>query len=232
MATSRRRSTAIAITLGVCGLVMWQAKALPDREGAVVVHRAIREAAAAIPERSGRWFSVVLPTTESAVKLLKPNVLEQRRWTDGVTGRSVSVLLVHCGDTRDILGHYPPVCYPGQGWRLAATHDWEMTLGGRKYQLPEYEFVAVRGSSTVSLSVRNAMLLPGVGLGRDMDDVVEAARNVSRRFMGAGQIQVIFHEDTNVEERDRLTAEMIEIYRPVLETLARAKTSEEREQSK
>lgn len=223
MATSRRKTTAIAITTSVGLLVAWQARALPDREGAIEVHAEIKAAAEQVPERSGRWFSVVIPATQSAVRLLKPNVLEQRRWTDGITGKTVSVLVVHCGDTRDMIGHYPPNCYPGQGYRMGKTESWATTVGSERYSdLPEYEFVTVRGTSTETLKVRNAMLLPGLGLGRDMNDVQAAAQDVTRRFLGAGQIQVIFYSGISEAERDSITAEMMEIYRPVLETLARA----------
>mgnify|MGYP007071125856 CR=1 FL=1 len=28
----------------------------------------------------------------------------------------VNVAVVQCRDARDMGGHYPPICYPGQGW--------------------------------------------------------------------------------------------------------------------
>jgi hypothetical protein len=115
------------------------------------------------------------------------------------------------------MGHYPPNCYPGQGWQMLETGNWEASLGGSSpVRVPEYEFIAVRGAVTEGLWVRNAMLLPGDGLGRDMTDVQKLARKVTRRYYGAGQVQFVFPHNYTVEERERITAEMLQIYGEVL----------------
>ena len=40
----------------------------------------------------------------------------------------MSFLLVQCRDARDLQGHWPPVCYRGQGWVQSAAlpRSWEV----------------------------------------------------------------------------------------------------------
>lgn len=227
-----KRAIAVAAALMVCGVVGWQSKSLPDPEGTEEFHAAVRAAVERLPSRVGPWVSYDVAPTPGAVRLLKPNVLHQRRWVNTATNEGVSVLVVHCGDTRDMLGHYPPVCYVGQGMSLASRGEWSpagVGTAGRTWseggeaaagvKVPEYEFVAVRGARTEGVWVRNAMLLPGVGLGRDMTDVQKAARNVTRRYFGAGQIQLVFPHEYSERQRERITREVLAIYRDVLETV-------------
>jgi hypothetical protein len=44
-----------------------------------------------------------------AQELLRPNAIFNRRYEQG-RQRWVHVLIVHCSDARDMIGHYPPVC--------------------------------------------------------------------------------------------------------------------------
>ena len=52
---------------------------------------------------------------------------------------NVSLLLVQVRDARDILGHYPPVCYPAQGWRV--RERGEIALGSEGIEAVLYTFV-------------------------------------------------------------------------------------------
>src|SRR5688572_8658902 len=79
-------------------------------------HAAVRAAVAAIPQVSGNWVGKDVPVPDAAVQMLHPNVIFSRRYQNLSTNETVAVLLVHVRDARDVLGHYPPVCYPGQGW--------------------------------------------------------------------------------------------------------------------
>ena len=55
-----------------------------------------------------------------AQELLRPNAIFSRRFQrPGEIG--VHVLVVHCSDARDMIGHYPPICYPSSGWVSTIT---------------------------------------------------------------------------------------------------------------
>jgi len=49
-----------------------------------------------------------------------------------------------------------------------------------------------------------------------MGDVQKAARNVTRRFFGAGQVQFVFPHDYTEAQRERISGEMMGIYGEVL----------------
>lgn len=218
-------SISITFALVTVALVSWQSSALPNKEGARWFQSQVRNAAENLPARSGPWVSTDIKPTEGAVRLLRPNVLLQRRWTNLDTNITAEVLLVHCGDARDMLGHYPPVCYAGQGWQLTGKEEWSTTIDGKSYHLPEYDFVTSHGTAVEGRLVRDGMMLPGVGLGHDMDDVMQASRNVERRALGAGQFQVIFDRRVPADVRQKATDELLAIYRPVFEVIVKGATS-------
>src|SRR4051794_18481280 len=64
---------------------------------------------------SGRstWYAGKdVPLPDDAGEMLKPNAYLHRVYANLTTGRRVEFLLVQCRYTRDMQGHYPPVCYP------------------------------------------------------------------------------------------------------------------------
>jgi hypothetical protein len=91
-------------------------------------HASVRQAAASVPLRTGTWFATEEPVPPSAMALIKPNVILSRRYVDAISGQQAILLLVQCRDARDLLGHWPPVCYAGQGWvqELAAERQWQV----------------------------------------------------------------------------------------------------------
>src|SRR5688500_20316463 len=103
-------------------------------------HAAVRAAAKNMAPTWGSWLAVEVPVPVAAVKMLHPNIIISRRFQNISTGESVSVLLVHVKDARDLLGHYPPVCYPGQGWRTQSINEVQWNSGAAVVQGTQYEF--------------------------------------------------------------------------------------------
>ena len=89
-------------------------------------HEKVASAIDAIPYRVGNWIGTDIEAPREAVKLLRPNRLLQREFVDPSTRERFNVLVVHCGSLDDMLGHYPPICYPAHGWRP------DEDLGARK----------------------------------------------------------------------------------------------------
>ena len=84
-------------------------------------HASVKAAVEAVPTVVGSWVGIDTPVPEAAVRMLHPNIILSRRYQNLSTNETLTVLLVHVRDARDVLGHYPPVCYPGQGWRARAS---------------------------------------------------------------------------------------------------------------
>ena len=53
-----------------------------------------------------------------------PTAVLSRRFVELGTGRHATLGVIHCGDVRDMNGHYPPSCYPSSGWHAReGGHD-------------------------------------------------------------------------------------------------------------
>ncbi len=92
----------------------------------------VKAAIEAIPYRIGPAVGTDSEPTEAAIRLLSPNKILERRYLDPSTGGAFSLLFVHCGDARDMNGHYPPVCYPAHGWKLGDTQPLNIEINGEK----------------------------------------------------------------------------------------------------
>ena len=156
----------------------------------------------------GDWVGKDVPVDQSAVKLLRPNVIISRQYHNTVTGSTVGFLFVDCSDARDTIGHYPPICYPSQGFspELTETHDWHlphMTIHGT-----EYNFVRSVFDSDGKLWVDDFFVLPGAGTVPDRTPVIAAAADLQRRFYGVAQVQLVFNVQGTGEERDQTFTEL------------------------
>jgi hypothetical protein len=165
-------------------------------------HARVKEEAARIPHYFDDWLGDDVPVPQAAVQMLQPNVLFSRRYQQMSTGRYVTVLLVQCTDARDLQGHYPPVCYPGQGWSLVSSEPRDWTSGGRTIQGMRYNFKTSDQGRFNETTIDNFMLLPGGGTARNMDEVRQAAADRRRRFFGAAQVQIVYGPD--YAESDRI----------------------------
>src|SRR5688572_23609198 len=128
-AASRARRWPIAVTLLLLGgIALDQALFRVPAANAAPYHALVQAAAAKIPFHIDTWFGTDIPVPPAATKLLKPNVIVSRRYAEMLTGRRVDFLLVQCTDARDIVGHYPPICYVTHGWtqESAEPRDWEV----------------------------------------------------------------------------------------------------------
>jgi len=179
--------------------------------GAAEYNAAVRTSIEQIPYRVGAWVGVDSEPTQAAVRLLTPNKILQRRYINSTTGASVSLLIVHCGDVRDMLGHYPPVCYPAHGWRAVATEPTVISVNGAPASTRLYQFSRREDMVEHRMSVLDFFVLPGQQrvIFADMDEVERAARSGASGGLGVAQIQLVFAGDASVEDRRVVTGEIL-----------------------
>lgn len=174
----------------------------------------VREAYAQLPMRIGNWIGEETPVPQSAVALLHPNVIISRRYTNFVTGRTASFLLTQCADARDMAGHYPPICYPNQGWILQRSEAHRWAVDGLEVNGMEYRFLR-SPTSPAGIVVRNFMILPDGSIAPDMDSIRKST-SVRRRFYGAGQVQVICDAGVPDAEQGEIFTSLVEGHMPVI----------------
>src|SRR5690606_34429817 len=80
------------------------------------------------PYAIGDWRGEDEEVIQAARKLLRPNGMVQRRYVQP-GGGGFGLLVVHCKDVRDMEGHYPPICYPSQGWTADGRSSETITIG-------------------------------------------------------------------------------------------------------
>jgi hypothetical protein len=191
--------------------------------------RVRRTAVELLPMRIDTWVGADAEVPQSAVQLLRPNVIVARRYTDSQTGRQVSFLLVHVRDMRDILGHYPPICYKSQGYTIASAVPRDLTVDELTIQLTRYQFTHKRLDRSSRVIVDNFMVLPDGRTCRDMQEVEQLARDHRTKFLGVAQLQIVYDSDLNQAERDALLDQFLSASKPLIDGL-RSGVSDESQQ--
>jgi hypothetical protein len=146
--------------------------------------------------------------------LLHPNCKINRRYTSNLLTANglpaqASLLIVQCKDSRDMAGHYPPICYPAAGeQQISEPQPFELDVNGTWINGYEYHFL--QKSLPVSRQcVYDFFIVPGKGFQSDMDGVRKAAGDYQRRYYGAAQFQVVMDADYPQELRERIFREII-----------------------
>lgn len=180
--------------------------------------------------------------------LLKPNKILSRRYKDSSVAallrpRSADLLIVQCKLASDMVGHFPPICYPSHGWENTSDQSpaaaaqsasgfipWLQSLVGSDkstrglprdwivadQRIPgmEYQFRQTKDGQTQITTVYNFIVVPGRGIVRDIKGVEQAAEDYQQRYYGAAQFQVVFQSSST----DQMTRqERDEIFNTLME---------------
>lgn len=181
-----------------------------------------------LPAQIDGALGVNVGVTPGAVKILKPNRLLQRRYQDPADGTSFDLLVVHCGEVRDMNGHYPPVCYPAHGWVQEGHEDVQLEVAGRELNPRIYTFTRGEGQTRRSIHVLNLLAVPeheGVLAGNArVLDTASRSRLASR--LGAGQLQIITSASMPAERRQEIWRTALTEVMPVLDRIVRGESHE------
>ena len=218
-----RTSISVAIVLLCCAA--YDRRSAPKPADAAPYMARVREAAA-LPNRVGVWTGTDVPIPPAAVALLRPNVLFSRDYVDLQSGARATFLLVQCGDARDLIGHYPPICYVSSGWTLQGSTPRSWQAGSWLIDGMEYVFANQPVMGRGEMVVMNTMLLPLDGFKPDMSSVRSAAANLQGRAWGAAQIQVLLRESVPPERREAIFESLVEAHEPLIQTILDARSEE------
>ena len=212
----------VALTLVLLGAA-WAEKVTFHQapEDATEYHARVKAAKDQFPYNIGPWLGTNTESEvpEGAVKLLRTPVIVSRRYQNVRTGKTASLLIVHCRDARDLIGHYPPICYPSQGWTKAGASTAERLVNGRTYPFTDYQFTSGRIERATELRIDNFMVLPDGQVTPNMQGVEDVAKDYRRKFFGAGQVQLITDASWGRSERDEFFREVISAAEPMLEVI-------------
>ncbi len=208
------------VTLILFAAIGVETNARDDSGDASDRHDRIRNIAqTSIPLCVGDWLGRDVEPTRAAVALLRPNVLISRAYQNVRTGETASLLFVHCSDARDLLGHYPPACYPAHGRSLLASESRDWIVGVTTIRGVRYRFAGSSVGNSAETVVDNFMVLPAGGFGRDMDAVNAAAGDVRMRHFGAAEMQIVTDGEMDGERRDEIFRSLVAPTLPLLEAV-------------
>jgi hypothetical protein len=211
----------LAATLSVLGIVGGERVLFEPPARQVEASQArVRAAADAMPNWIGPWLGKSIAQPAAALRILHPNVMLSRRFTNSDTGEQFSLLFVQVGDSRDILGHYPPVCYPSLGWTMqsATSQDWQN--GQLNVHGMEYAFSRNHLEGQTRIIVDNFLFLADDATYRNMQEMQSAARNRRRWGLGAGQAQFIFDPVTPSQRRSEIVQTFLKSLAPILDAMS------------
>ena len=183
-------------------------------DGQILEHRArIVEEMKTFPYQLDNWWGADVPVPTSAMEILRPNSLVSRRFSKLETSDEVVLALIHCSDLRDMMGHYPPVCYPATGWTLdeEGTEDVLVPLADinarmRLYRFHRFDQEGLQKEQTV-LSI---FLLPNELLLTDMQELKgRSSRGRNMSAVGVAQLQMVFNDAPETDVVVRQATELL-----------------------
>ena len=183
----------------------------------------VAEAMAAAPFFIGAWVGRDEEVPPEAQKLLRPNAILSRFYQKP-GGAWVRVLVVHCGDARDMIGHYPPVCYPSSGWVAldgdGPPHATIRLRDGVELPVQSYGFRRMHEHGReVRIRIFNAFVLPDGSTTRNISDINRQSERLAVAVQGVAQLQVITSTDVSRAEAVTAAAEVLDGLRDLLDAL-------------
>jgi hypothetical protein len=187
-------------------------------------HANAKAAIEGVPSLIDMWTGKNEEIPPAAQKLLRNPVILNRTYIDNEVGRRrdrrATFLIVQCRDSRDMVGHYPPICYRAHGDEMVSEQKRDWTAKGRVIPGTQYEFKRTFGGQSVRRVVYNFIVIPGVGVVRDMQGIYDASEDYQQRYYGAAQFQLVMSGDLPSEERDEIFEALIGPNLSVIDTLA------------
>lgn len=212
----------LAISASLLGAIAWETTSRPKPEDAAPFHRQIRDYFESFPYRIGGWVGADNAPVPAAQKMLRPNVMLSRAYRDAANGRNATLLFVQCRDSRDMAGHYPPVCYPAHGWEkdFGRTED-RIKVGDLEIPVVRYAFERSGFTARHRLVIYGFFVLPGRGFATSMDTVRQAASDYPVRCFGAAQAQVAMDANLTPDQERAIFAELVQPLTPALKALSK-----------
>lgn len=202
-----------------------QTRGYPRAENAAPFHAAVAASVESIPLNVGTWEGTVQVMPQAAQALLRPNASMCRAYRDSTTGREVNVVLIQCKDSRDMAGHFPPRCYPANGWaESSAQRQLQMKVGDAEIPVTRYEYERIGFGHSRKLAIYGFFVLPGKGIVTSMTEVYRASEFYNARPFGASQVQLVVDVINDDEEDARAFGELMT---PLLPTIALLRSSPE-----
>ena len=185
---------------------------LPGHDAAALRART-RQVVAAFsraPYRIGSWVGEDVEVPRGAIEILRPAAILSRRYSNVESGLVADLLIIYCNDSRDMEGHFPPVCYPANGWVASGTNTVSVEVADKTIPMRVYEFLRIKGWRTESqLRVFNVFLTPKGTMTGSFSEIRRVPFRHPYTTGGVGQIQVITPGDWELHRSAAVCSELL-----------------------
>lgn len=217
------RSISLTISVALLAAFYFTTRDYPTAEKADPYHTHILQAVEGTPDMLGKWRLVKKEEPPAAAQqLLRPNALLARYMVKDDTNTWARLIVVQTRDSRDMGGHYPPVCYPSSGWERDA--EWPasktVTVGDMQIPYQVYTFKQRAFPRDRRTKIYGFFAIPDSGFRTDIKSVRKAAEDYRVRPFGCAQIQVIVDADTPEDAGERIFVELMSEITPLLNDLS------------
>jgi exosortase len=221
--TTPRRAALQPIGLAATALAFaatwWFLPGLPPAPDVEARYRTIRDEVLALPARLGPWRGEDVEVPLAEQRILKPNAMLSRSLSMLGGDERAHLLLIHCRDVRDMLGHWPASCYVSAGWKPEkdAGRTLDVPHAGLELEALRHRFSRVRGEELVERTeVWSAFLAPGEPPTGSLEDLAGRAGGRMRSRQGIAQVQICFPGFMKDEEADRAVRSILKALPPEL----------------
>lgn len=158
-----------------------------------------------------------------AQQLLRPNAILSRTYT--APGEpAMHVLVIHCGDARDMIGHYPPICYPSSGWLALEPQtgvDRSLQVLDHTFPMREYCFSRARNFAGEDvIRVFNTFVLPDGLVTPNIEAINRQSERLAVTTRGVAQVQVITMATVPLDKAQAAVAELLNGMSAMFQALA------------
>jgi hypothetical protein len=175
-----------------------------------------------VPLLIDHWVGEDVPVPPEAQKLLRPNAILSRTYVAS-GGPALRLLIVHCSDARDMIGHYPPICYPSSGWIESPVGNADgVTINAGQCELPvrTYSFRRLRDRGTEdAIRIFNAFILPDGTVARSIDEIDRQSERLEVSVQGVAQLQVITAQELPLDRAVAAVNELLGGMTPLFDAL-------------
>jgi hypothetical protein len=226
------------LCLAVLVAMAFEGRAYVSESDAEPFHQKAKAAVEKLPLVIPPWMGREIPLGADEARILAPNAYRCIEFADmqpsGLADPSRRVLLMvaQCRRTGQMIGHYPPECYPARGYMpvdLDQRRSWD--VDGKLIIGTEYAFEKTHEGRVARTTIYNFMVLPDQGVRADMKAINESAEDYKQRYYGAAQFQVVFAghlaEAGHRAERDAVFTQLMRPCLGVIETLSDGATENE-----
>jgi hypothetical protein len=208
--TTIKQSGPVVVTLVMLACLAGFSRLRIATEGVEEFRARSKQAVNALPLNIGNWEGERRALDAAAVDLLKPNAEASLLYRNRQNKAEAFLAIVQVHDCRHMIGHTPPVCYPGNGWDIVkqSQRTWRVA----EFDIPGIEYRIERTSAQgqkQAWTIQNFYIFPNGQFGATGAELNRAAADYRRLAYGAAQVQIVSLTAMKEEIRQQIWQELV-----------------------